>query len=155
MLHGPTWWNCRQWCDIESTTPVVFFPAWLQHSATIAALTMVSIRQRPFPTVGNINGFWAYYTDLSSFISKHLMQKVQLFSTSPSNGIILLIFLVILLAEPSITYRHLRRIYRKSEGGFENSCPDHTYLVGLLVAISLLRNSGLLNLCWMASNNYL
>ncbi|MGB3005275.1 MAG: nucleoside recognition domain-containing protein, partial [Chitinophagaceae bacterium] len=87
-------------------------------------------------------GISAVFAALILYVKTLDAKGVQLFSTSLSNGIILLIFLLILLGA----------IYKKTpvfdsfvdgaKGGFETAIRIIPYLVGLLVAISLLRNSG-------------
>jgi spore maturation protein SpmB len=69
-------------------------------------------------------------------------QGVQLFSTSLSNGIILLIFLLIVLGGVYKKISIFDAFIEGAKGGFETAVRIIPYLVGLLVAISLLRNSG-------------
>jgi len=69
-------------------------------------------------------------------------QGIQLFSTSLSNGIILLIFLLIVLGGLYKRIDIFDAFVDGAKGGFETAVKIIPYLVGLLVAISLLRNSG-------------
>lgn len=114
--------------------------------ATVAALLIVAYRQRIriFQSVILlwVLGISAVIAALILYIKTLDAKGVQLFSTSLSNGIILLIFLLIIVGA----------IYKKTpvfdafvdgaKGGFETAIRIIPYLVGLLVAISLLRNSG-------------
>lgn len=125
----------------------IFIPCMIAtFAATIAALLIVAYRQRIriFQSVILlwVLGISAVIAALILYIKTLDAKGVQLFSTSLSNGIILLIFLLIIAGA----------IYKKTpvfdafvdgaKGGFETAIRIIPYLVGLLVAISLLRNSG-------------
>lgn len=133
---------------MKSAQPTsIFIPCMIAtFVATIAAMTIVSIKQRirlfqPVILMW-VMGITAVITALILYVKTLDAKGVQLFSTTLSNGIILLIFLLILLGA----------IYKKTDifdafvdgakGGFETAIRIIPYLVGLLVAISLLRNSG-------------
>lgn len=125
----------------------IFIPCMIAtFVATIAALLVVSYKQKikvfqPVIVLW-VMGITALFTALILYVRTLDISGVQLFSTSLSNGLILLIFLVIVLGA----------IYKKTaifddfidgaKGGFETSVKIIPYLVGLLIAISLLRNSG-------------
>jgi spore maturation protein SpmA/spore maturation protein SpmB len=125
----------------------IFIPCMIAtFVATITAMTIVSVRQgiRVFQPViiAWVMGITAVFTALILYVRTLDIKGVQLFSTSLSNGLILLIFLLIVAGA----------IYKKApvfdafidgaKGGFETAVKIIPYLVGLLVAISLLRNSG-------------
>ncbi len=125
----------------------IFIPCMIAtFVATVAALLIVAYRQRIriFQSVILlwVLGISAVIAALILYIKTLDAKGVQLFSTSLSNGIILLIFLLIIVGA----------IYKKTpvfdafvdgaKGGFETAIRIIPYLVGLLVAISLLRNSG-------------
>lgn len=125
----------------------VFIPCMIAtFAATIAALSIVSIKQgiRVFQPIilAWVLGITAVFTALILYVKTLDAKGVTLFSSSVSNGLILLIFLLIILGA----------IYKKTaifddfidgaKGGFEIAIRIIPYLVGLLVAISLLRNSG-------------
>lgn len=125
----------------------IFIPCMIAtFAATIAALLIVAYRQRIriFQSIILlwVLGISAIIAALILYIKTLDAKGVQLFSTSLSNGIILLIFLLIIAGA----------IYKKTpvfdafvdgaKGGFETAIRIIPYLVGLLVAISLLRNSG-------------
>jgi spore maturation protein SpmA/spore maturation protein SpmB len=125
----------------------IFIPCMIAtFVATITAMTIVSIKQR-IRLFQPVILFWvmgitSVIVALILYVKTLDAKGVQLFSTTLSNGIILLIFLLILLGA----------IYKKTpvfdsfvdgaKGGFETAIRIIPYLVGLLVAISLLRNSG-------------
>lgn len=125
----------------------IFIPCMIAtFVATIAALTMVSIRQRirllqPVILMW-VLGITMVIAALIFYIKTLDAKGVQLFSTSLSNGIILLIFLVILLGAIYKRIAIFDAFIDGAKGGFETAIRIIPYLVGLLVAISLLRNSG-------------
>lgn len=125
----------------------IFIPCMIAtFVATIAALTMVSIRQRirllqPVILMW-VLGITMVIAALIFYIKTLDAKGVQLFSTSLSNGIILLIFLVILLGAIYKRIAIFDAFIEGAKGGFETAVRIIPYLVGLLVAISLLRNSG-------------
>lgn len=125
----------------------IFIPCMIAtFVATITAMTVVSFRQgiRVFQPViiGWVMGITGLFAALILYVRTLDVKGVQLFSGSLSNGLILLIFLLIIAGA----------IYKKApvfdafvdgaKGGFETAIKIIPYLVGLLVAISLLRNSG-------------
>ena len=125
----------------------IFIPCMIAtFAATIAALTIVSFKQgiRVFQPVilGWVLGITALFTALILYVRTLDAKGVTLFSSSLSNGLILLIFILIILGA----------IYKKTaifddfidgaKDGFTTAIKIIPYLVGLLVAISLLRNSG-------------
>lgn len=125
----------------------IFIPCMIAtFAATIVAMLLVAYRQRIriFQSVILlwVLGITAVFSAIIIYIRTLDAEGVQLFSTSLSNGIILLIFLLIIIGA----------IYKKApvfdafidgaKGGFETAVKIIPYLVGLLVAISLLRNSG-------------
>lgn len=125
----------------------IFIPCMIAtFVATIAALTMVSIRQR-IRLFQPVILFWVLgitmvIASLIFYIKSLDAKGVQLFSTSLSNGIILLIFLLILLGAIYKRIAIFDAFIEGAKGGFETAVRIIPYLVGLLVAISLLRNSG-------------
>ncbi|MCH5596815.1 nucleoside recognition domain-containing protein [Niabella ginsengisoli] len=125
----------------------IFIPCMIAtFVATITAMVIVSFKQgiKVFQPVivGWVLGITALFTALIVYVRTLDIRGVQLFSTTLSNGLILLIFLLIIAGA----------IYKKApifdafvdgaKGGFETAIKIIPYLVGLLVAISLLRNSG-------------
>ncbi|MBE2229103.1 MAG: spore maturation protein [Chitinophagaceae bacterium] len=125
----------------------IFIPCMIAtFAATIAALFLVSLRQRIriFQPVimGWVLGITAVFSALILYIRSLDAKGVQLFSTSLSNGIILLIFLLIIAGAVYKKAPVFDAFVDGAKGGFETAVRIIPYLVGLLVAISLLRNSG-------------
>jgi spore maturation protein SpmB len=134
--------------SMKSANPTsIFIPCMIAtFAATIAALLMVSFRQR-IKLLQPVILFWIL--GISSLIAalvyyiKTLDAKgVQLFSTSLSNGIILLIILLIIAGGIYKRINIFDAFIEGAKGGFETAVRIIPYLVGLLVAICLLRNSG-------------
>ncbi len=125
----------------------IFIPCMIAtFAATVAALLMVSFRQRikvfqPVILLW-ILGITTVISALVYYIKTLDAKGVQLFSTSLSNGIILLIFLLIIAGGIYKKINIFDAFIDGAKGGFETAVRIIPYLVGLLVAISLLRNSG-------------
>lgn len=125
----------------------IFIPCMIAtFAATIAAMTIVSIRQRirlfqPVILLW-VLGITGAIMAIILYIRTMDAKGVQLFSTSLSNGIILLIFLLILAGAVYKKTPVFDSFVDGAKGGFETAVRIIPYLVGLLVAISLLRNSG-------------
>ncbi len=133
---------------LKSAHPTdIFIPCMIAtFVATIAAMTIVAIRQR-INLLQPVILFWVLgistvIAALIYYIKSLDAQGVQLFSTSLSNGIILLIFLLIVLGGIYKKINIFDAFIDGAKGGFETAVRIIPYLVGLLVAISLLRNSG-------------
>lgn len=133
---------------LKSAHPTdIFIPCMIAtFAATIAAMTLVSIRQR-IRLFQPVILFWvlgitAAIIAIILYIRTMDAKGVQLFSTSLSNGIILLIFLLILAGAVYKKTPVFDSFVDGAKGGFETAVRIIPYLVGLLVAISLLRNSG-------------
>ncbi len=125
----------------------IFIPCMIAtFVATIAAMAIVSVKQRirlfqPVILMW-VMGITAVITALILYIKTLDAKGVQLFSTTLSNGIILLIFFLILLGAIYKKTDIFDAFIEGAKGGFETAIRIIPYLVGLLVAISLLRNSG-------------
>jgi spore maturation protein SpmA/spore maturation protein SpmB len=125
----------------------IFIPCMIAtFVATIAAMSLVAIRQRirlfqPVILLW-ILGISTAIAALIYYIKTLDVHGVQLFSTTLSNGIILLIFLLIILGAIYKRTAIFDAFIEGAKGGFETAVRIIPYLVGLLVAISLLRNSG-------------
>nr|HQU56644.1 nucleoside recognition domain-containing protein [Chitinophagaceae bacterium] len=125
----------------------IFIPCMIAtFVATIAALVIVSIRQkiRLFQPVILfwILGITLCITALIVYIKTLDAEGIKLFSTNLSNGLILLIFLLIVLGGVYKKTNIFDAFIDGAKGGFEVAVKIIPYLVGLLVAISLLRTSG-------------
>jgi spore maturation protein SpmA/spore maturation protein SpmB len=125
----------------------VFIPIVIAtFTATLASLLIVSFKQR-------INIFQpailAWLGGLSLVIGSIVVylrtldsDGVQSFSRALGNGLILLIFLLIIGGAVYKKINIFDAFVEGAKGGFETAVRIIPYLVGMLVAISLLRNSG-------------
>lgn len=152
--------------SMGSVTPTdIFLPCMIAtFCATLAAMTIVSIRQK-------INLFQpivlAYVGGISAIIALLVIYLVQLskdeldsFSKVMSNGIILLIFLAIVLGAVYKKINVFDAFIDGAKEGFTVCVKIIPYLVGMLIAISLLRTSGVFEVIidgmkWIASASHL
>ena len=152
--------------SMGSETPTdIFLPCMIAtFCATMAAMIIVSIRQK-------INLFQplvlAYVGGISAIIALLVLYLVQLnkeeldsFSKVMSNGIILLIFFAIVLGAVYKKISIFDAFIDGAKEGFTVCVKIIPYLVGMLIAISLLRTSGVFDVIidgmkWMASASHL
>ena len=125
----------------------IFIPCMIAtFAATIAALVLVSIRQKikvfQPAIILWILGITMVFSALMFYIRTLDASGVKLFSGTLSNGLILLIFLLIVIGALYKRTNLFDDFVDGAKGGFETAVKIIPYLVGLLVAISLLRNSG-------------
>ncbi len=125
----------------------IFIPCMIAtFAATITALMIVSIKQgiRVFQPVilGWILGITGIFTALILYVRTLDAKGVTIFSSSLSNGLILLIFILIILGAMYKKSAIFDDFVDGAKEGFTTAIKIIPYLVGLLVAISLLRNSG-------------
>lgn len=125
----------------------IFIPCMIAtFVATVTAMIIVSVKQRIHlfqPVILMwVMGITAVITALIVLIKQLDQSYVPVFSTTLSNGIILFIFLLILLGGIYKKIDIFDAFIEGAKGGFETAIRIIPYLVGLLVAISLLRNSG-------------
>ncbi|AQX11911.1 spore maturation protein [Elizabethkingia meningoseptica] len=134
--------------SMKSATPTdIFLPCMIAtFFATMAAMIIVSVKQK-------INllqpVIMAYIGGISAIIALLVMFLVQLnkeelddFSKLLSNGIILLIFLLIVLGGIYKKINIFDAFIEGAKEGFYTCVKIIPYLVGILIAISLLRTSG-------------
>lgn len=125
----------------------IFIPCMIAtFVATMAALFIVSWRQRInlfqpviIGWVGAITGLIAL---LVSYVIKLDATSSQLFSSKLSNGLILFIFVAIVAGGVYKKIDVFDAFVEGAKGGFETAIRIIPYIVGMLVAISLLRTSG-------------
>lgn len=125
----------------------IFLPCMIAtFVATIAAMFIVSIKQKIniFQPVimGWIAGISAIIAALVVYIKSLSPENVQIVSGNISSGLILLIFLLIIVAALVKKVDVFSSFVAGAKGGFETAVKIIPYLVGMLVAISLLRTSG-------------
>lgn len=125
----------------------IFIPCMIAtFVATIAAMSIVAFRQKINiiqPVIlAWVGGISALIAALVMYVSHLDKQGVDMFSGLLGNGIILLIFLLIILGA---LYKKINVFDAFIEGarhGFDTAVRIIPYLVGMLVAISMLRTSG-------------
>ena len=114
--------------------------------ATMAAMFMVSFKQKIniFQPVilAWIGGISAVIAALVWYLNSLSTERVQTVSGILGNGILLLILFLIVLGGIYKKINIFEAFIEGAKGGFETAIRIIPYLVGLLVAISLLRNSG-------------
>ena len=125
----------------------IFIPCMIAtFVATIAALFIVSFKQKINllqPVIfGWIAGISAIIAAMVVYIKTLDTESVKLFSGNLSGGLILLIILAIILGGIYKKIDIFDGFVEGAKGGFETAVKIIPYLVGMLVAISLLRTSG-------------
>lgn len=134
--------------SLSSSNPTeIFIPCMIAtFVATIAAMIIVSIKQK-------INIFQpiilAWVLGISAVIAGMVLYLVNLsheglqsFSSLLSNGLLLLIFFLIVLGALYKKIDVFDAFIDGAKGGFDTAVRIIPYLVGMLIAISLLRTSG-------------
>ena len=136
---------------LKSAHPTdIFIPCMIAtFVATIAAMMIVAFRQRIriFQSVILlwVLGISTVIAALIYYVKTLDAKGVQLFSGSLSNGLILFIIIMIVAGGVYKKINVFDAFIEGAKGGFEIAVRIIPYLVGLLVAISLLRNSGVLD----------
>jgi spore maturation protein SpmB len=114
--------------------------------ATMAAMIIVSIKQRinlfQRVIILWVSGIAVIIALLMVYLATLSAEGVQLFSSGLSNGLILLIFILIILGGIYKKIDVFDAFISGAKGGFETAVRIIPYLVGMLVAISMLRTSG-------------
>ena len=138
---------------LKSANPTdIFVPCMLAtFIATMAAMIIVSLRQKIKLLQPVII---AWILGLSIVIAALVMYMLQLsqtglneFSSLLSNGIILFLFVAIIGGALYKKVDVFDAFVEGAKGGFETAIKIIPYLVGMLVAISMLRTSGTFDLC--------
>ena len=134
--------------SMRSSTPTdIFLPCLIAtFAATMASMILVSIKQKINlfqPTilvyVGAISAFIAL---LVVFLVKLSKEELDTFSKALSNGLILLIFFAIVAGGLYKKINIFDAFIDGAKEGFNVCVKIIPYLVGMLIAISLLRTSG-------------
>lgn len=125
----------------------IFIPCMIAtFVATVAAMLIVSFKQKINifqPVILTwIGGISAIIALLVVYLNKLRTEEVQSFSALWSNAIILFIFLAIIAGALYKKINIFDAFIDGAIGGFEVAVKIIPYLVGMLVAISLLRTSG-------------
>ena len=138
--------------SLNSATPTdIFLPTMIAtFCATMAAMIIVSIRQKInlFQPVllAYIGGISAIVGAMVFFLVKLNKEELDGVSKLISNGLILLIFLLIVLGGVYKKINIFDSFIDGAKEGFNTCVKIIPYLVGMLVAISLLRTSGVFDL---------
>ena len=138
--------------SLNSATPTdIFLPTMIAtFCATMAAMIIVSIRQKInlFQPVllAYIGGISASVGAMVFFLVKLNKEELDGVSKLISNGLILLIFLLIVLGGVYKKINIFDAFIDGAKEGFNTCVKIIPYLVGMLVAISLLRTSGVFDL---------
>ena len=125
----------------------IFIPCMIAtFVATMAAMFVVALKQKInlfSPAIlGWVLGISAMIAALVLYITSLDADGLQRFSGILSNGLILLIFILIVLGGLYKKIDIFDAFITGAKGGFETAIRIIPYLVGMLVAISMLRNSG-------------
>ncbi len=125
----------------------IFIPCMIAtFVATIAAMIIVSFKQKIniFQPVilAWIGGISALIALLVTYLTRLKAEEVQSFSALWSNAIILAIFLIIIIGALYKAINIFDAFIDGAKGGLEVAVRIIPYLVGMLVAISMLRTSG-------------
>ena len=125
----------------------IFIPCMIAtFVATMAAMFIVSFKQKinVFQPVilAWVGGISAVIALLVLYLTTLSTDGVQSFSSILSNGLILAIFLLIIFGAVYKKINVFDAFIDGAKGGFETAVRIIPYLVGMLVAISLLRTSG-------------
>ena len=138
--------------SLNSATPTdIFLPTMIAtFCATMAAMIIVSIRQKinlfQLVLLAYIGGISAIVGAMVFFLVKLNKEELDGVSKLISNGLILLIFLLIVLGGVYKKINIFDAFIDGAKEGFNTCVKIIPYLVGMLVAISLLRTSGVFDL---------
>ncbi|RYZ33516.1 MAG: spore maturation protein, partial [Sphingobacteriales bacterium] len=125
----------------------IFIPCMIAtFAATMAAMILVSLRQKINllqPVIlAWVGGLSAIIALLVVYLTSLSTDSVQSFSGLLSNGLILGIFVIIIAGALYKKIDVFDAFVSGAKGGFETAVRIIPYLVGMLVAISMLRTSG-------------
>lgn len=134
---------------VPATNPTdIFVPCMVvTFVATMAALIIMSFKQKInlFQPVilGWVGGISALIAALIWYLTTLSPENLQIFSSTLSSGIILFIFFAFLLGGWRKKVNMFEAFVDGAKGGFEVAIRIIPYLIAMLVAISVLRNSGI------------
>lgn len=138
--------------SMKSATPTdIFLPCMIAtFFATMAAMIIVSFKQKINllqPVIlAYLGGISAIIALLVMFLVRLNKEELDDFSKLLSNGIILLIFLLIVLGGIYKKINIFDAFIEGAKEGFYTCVKIIPYLVGILIAISLLRTSGVFDI---------
>ena len=125
----------------------IFVPCMVAtFAATMAAMLIVSFKQKINvlqPVIlGWVLGISAIIASLVLYLTSLNADDMQSFSKVLSNGLLLFIFLIVVVGGLYKKIDLFDAFIQGAKGGFETAVRIIPYLVGMLVAISMLRTSG-------------
>ena len=138
--------------SLNSANPTeIFIPCMIAtFVATIAAMLIVSFKQKinvfQPAILAWVLGISAVIATLVLYLVTLNSAELQSFSGILSNGLLLLIFFLIVLGAVYKNIDVFDAFIDGAKGGFETAVRIIPYLVGMLIAISLLRTSGTFDL---------
>lgn len=130
----------------------IFIPCMIAtYVATMVGLLAVAIRQRInlFNRVvgGWLGGISAFIVGMVWYLSQHMSRaEIETFSKVSSNLLLFSIVLAFILGAWRKRVNVYETFIEGAKGGIQTSLTIIPYLVGMLVAIGILRNSGVLGL---------
>jgi spore maturation protein SpmA/spore maturation protein SpmB len=129
----------------------IFIPCMIAtFIATMAAMVIVSVKQKINLIQPVILAWVMGISGLIGLLVWHIStldkQAVDVFSGLLGNGIMLLVFILIVLGGLYKKINVFDAFVEGAKGGFETAIKIIPYLVGMLVAISMLRTSGTFDL---------
>ena len=128
----------------------IFIPTLIAtYVATVVAMVAVAVKQRInlFNTVilGWLGGITTFIIAVIWYLNNYLTKpEIEVFSKVVSNLILFSIIVGFIIAALRKRVDVYDAFIEGAKGGIETSLKINPYLVGMLVAISLLRNSGIL-----------
>ncbi len=136
----------RSGLGAQSATDI-FIPCMIAtFMATMAAMFIVSFKQKinlfQPAVLAWVGGISALIALLVLYVTKLDPSSAQVFSGKLSNGLILVIFVLIVLGGLYKKIDVFDAFVEGAKGGFETAIRILPYIVGMLVAISMLRTSG-------------
>ncbi|MDO8653322.1 MAG: nucleoside recognition domain-containing protein [Undibacterium sp.] len=130
----------------------IFIPCMIAtYVATLVGLIGVAIRQRlnllNGVVLGWLGGISAFIIGMVWYLSQYMSRaEIELFSKLSSNLLLFSVIIAFMLAALHKRVNVYEAFIEGAKGGIQTSLTIIPYLVGMLVAIGVLRNSGVLGL---------
>ena len=130
----------------------IFIPCMIAtYVATVVGLIGVAIRQRlnllNGVVLGWLGGISAFIIGMVWYLSQYMSRtEIELFSKLSSNLLLFSVIIAFMLAALRKRVNVYEAFIEGAKGGIQTSLTIIPYLVGMLVAIGVLRNSGVLGL---------
>jgi spore maturation protein SpmA len=128
----------------------IFIPCMIAtYVATVVGLVAVAIRQRinlfDRVVMGWLGGLSAFIGTMVWYLSQHMTRaEIEVFSKVSSNLLLFSIIVCFMLGAMRRKVNVYEAFIEGAKGGMQTSLTIIPYLVGMLVAIGVLRNSGVL-----------